>query len=669
MDLSLLNIPENKIGQLRKKGFESIEDLAAFYPRKYNDFRKIVKIDQLWTHVGEIVSVIGEIVSINDGYKALRATVKDGSFKSIDIVWFNQRYIAKRLFTHRQYVFCGKLAYNQQYDSFSIVAPLFFSDDPTQFHRIAPVYPKIKGMSAEYLETCVRKSVSLVIADDQYQDYMEPDIRDQLGVPEYKKFLTMVHDPHTDEDLELAKRRIVADELFPFVMKLGKKKYEFVANSKYKAKTLAVMERFIQSLPFPLTEDQNTAIHSLAEKMKEGTRVEALVQGDVGCGKTVIATALAVAMAENGYQAAIMCPTSVLAEQHYKSISEQMAPFGFEVTLLTSGLNARAKKKRLALIANGKAQIVVGTHAVISKDVEFKNLALTIVDEEHRFGVEQRDALAEKAKAGVHNISMTATPIPRTIASAVYGDNTDIINVHTMPSGRKPVQTIVYGNEEKVYASMYRQIKAGHQCYVVCPLIEESNSDTLAGVESVEETYAKMTGWFAQYPEVSIKMINGNMKPAEIQNAITEFSEMKCQIIISTTIIEVGVNVPNATVIVIKNAERFGLAQLHQLRGRVGRGDAQSYCVLLSKQKTNPRLLAMAATTDGFEIARKDLELRGTGDIVGTKQSGIDKDVTLILENPELYKKIVEVVDHIFEGKKRHDHYSHLEKEKDRDRT
>lgn len=660
MDLSLLEIPENKIGQLKKKGFETIEDLAAFYPRKYNDFRTIVKIDQLWEYVGKVVSIIGKIVSINDGFKALKATVRDGSYKAIDIVWFNQRYIGKRLFTHRQYVFCGKVQYNAQYDSFSIIAPMFFSDDPTQFHKIAPVYPKIKGMSAEYLESCIEKAVGLMIADDDPHDYMEPEVRERLEVPEYKKFLTMVHAPQTDEDLELSKRRIICDELFPFVMKLGEKKYEFVAKTQYKASKLSEMESFIKSLPFPLTKDQDTAIHTLTTKMMAGERIEALVQGDVGCGKTVIATALAVAAVENGYQAAIMCPTAVLAEQHYKSMSEQLAPFGITVELLTSGLTAKAKRKVLSAIKDGTAQIIVGTHAVIAKDVIFNKLALTVVDEEHRFGVEQRDALAEKAKAGVHNISMTATPIPRTIASAVYGENTEIINVHTMPSGRKPVKTIVYGNEEKVYASMYNQIRAGHQCYVVCPLIEESDSETLAGVESVEETYNKMFKWFEKYPAVSIKMINGNMKPTDVKEAISAFSNGDCHIIISTTIIEVGVNVPNATVIVVKNAERFGLAQLHQLRGRVGRGDAQSYCVLLSNQKTNPRLLAMAETTDGFEIARKDLELRGTGDIVGTKQSGIDKDVNLMLEYPELYKKIVNEVDIIFEGKRRLEKYSHL---------
>lgn len=660
MNLSLLEIPENKIGQLKRKGFETIEDLAAFYPRKYNDFRTIVKIDQLWEYVGKVVSIIGEIVSINDGFKALKVTVRDGSYKAIDIVWFNQRYIGKRLFTHRQYVFCGKVQYNPQYDTFTIIAPMFFSDDPTQFHKIAPVYPKIKGMSAEYLESCIEKAVGLMIADDDPHDYMEPVVRERLEVPEYKKFLTMVHSPQTDEDLELSMRRIVCDELFPFVMKLGEKKYEFVAKTQYKASKQSVMESFIKSLPFPLTKDQDTAIHTLTTKMMAGERIEALVQGDVGCGKTVIAIALAVAAVENGYQAAIMCPTAVLAEQHYKSMSEQLAPFGITVELLTSGLTAKAKRKVLSAIKDGTAQIIVGTHAVIAKDVIFNKLALTVVDEEHRFGVEQRDALAEKAKAGVNNISMTATPIPRTIASAVYGENTEIINVHTMPSGRKPVKTIVYGNEEKVYASMYNQIRAGHQCYVVCPLIEESDSETLAGVESVEETYNKMFKWFEKYPAVSIKMINGNMKPTDVKEAISAFSNGDCHIIISTTIIEVGVNVPNATVIVVKNAERFGLAQLHQLRGRVGRGDAQSYCVLLSNQKTNPRLLAMAETTDGFEIARKDLELRGTGDIVGTKQSGIDKDVNLMLEYPELYKKIVNEVDIIFEGKRRLEKYSHL---------
>ena len=659
MDLHLLEIPENKIGQLKKKGFQDIESLAAFYPRKYNDFRKVLSVTQAWDHVGEMVAVKGRIDNVYEGSKTTTAIIRqEHTNKVMDIVWFNQYYIGRRLFKDRTYVFCGKIQFNYVNNHLAMLSPIYFSDDPAQFSKIFPVYPKIPGMSVEYLDKCIKTACGLLIADDDEHDYIDAETRKRLEVPAYKEFLRMVHEPQDNEDLRLAERRIVCDKLFPFAMKLGEKDYEAVKKSKFKAVSLKTMEQFIDSLPFPLTLDQGKAIDELSAKMKQGMRVEALVQGDVGCGKTVVATALAVAMVENGYQAAIMCPTMVLAEQHYETMSKQLASFNIHPVLLANGMKAKEKRAVLKEIETGKAQIVVGTHAVLSDSVQFQNLGITIVDEEHRFGVEQRDTLRMKAKDGVHHISMTATPIPRTLANTVYGKNTTVINIHTMPSGRKPVKTIAYSNEVKVYSSMYHQIQAGHQCYVVCPLIEESDRDALANVDSVEKTYQKMTAWFAQYPEVKIHMISGNMKPAEIKERIAEFAEGKCHIIISTTIIEVGVNVPNATVILIKNAERFGLAQLHQLRGRVGRGDAQSYCVLLSEQKESPRLQAMVDTNDGFEIAKRDLELRGTGDIVGTRQSGIDEGITLMLQYPELYEKIRKEVESIFEGKRRLENYS-----------
>ena len=659
MDLELLKIPPKKIGQLKKKGFETLEDLAAFYPRRYDDFRTTVRVADMPAHEGDVVAVIGTIKAVKSGPKAIHATIEDKYGDTMSIVWFNQRYIVSRLFVGVEYVFCGKVykdLYKNHY-TYSIKAPMYFSDDPNDFERISPVYSKIAGMSSEYLESCVHKAVALILNDEDSHDYLDKEALEKFGVPDYKKFLTMAHAPTSDKDLKLVERRKACDDLFPFVMKLTEEKYESSATSKFKTKKLDVMRKFIASLPFPLTKDQDAAITLLAGKMKSGERADALVQGDVGCGKTVIATALAVAVAENGYQAAIMCPTAVLAEQHYKTMSEQLKPFNIRVALLVSGLKAKEKRELLANIADGNYDIVVGTHAVISKDVQFANLALTVVDEEHRFGVEQRDALKLKARNGVHNISMTATPIPRTIAKAVYGDNTIVVNVHTMPSGRKPVRTVVYGNEEKTYMSMAKQIRDGHQCYVVCPLIEDSDNDAMADVESVEMTYKKMTAWFTRFPTVKICMITGNMKPAEIAENITDFAAGKYHILISTTIIEVGVNVPNATVMVVKNAERFGLSQLHQLRGRVGRGNAQSYCVLLSKNLENPRLQAMAGTTDGFEIAKRDLELRGTGDIVGVRQSGIDKSITLMLEFSELYAIISKEVDSMYQAKCRADKY------------
>ena len=319
------------------------------------------------------------------------------------------------------------------------------------------------------------------------------------------------------------------------------------------------------------------------------------------------------------------------------------------------GSKLKAKEKRLMLekIKNGEAGVIIGTQTIIGKNVEYKALGLTITDEEHRFGVNQRKALREKAIEGAHSISMSATPIPRSLALAIYGEGTVVYNIHTMPSGRKPVTTIAYSDEVKTYEAMYRQIKAGRQVYVVCPLI--TSSEALVGVDSLEDTEAKMREYYQKYPEVKIACISGKMKEEEIKQNIHDFADGKYHILLSTTIVEVGVNVPNATVMVIKNAEHFGLAQLHQLRGRVGRGKHQSYCVLLCKDKTNPRIQAMVKTTDGFEIAQLDLEQRGMGDLVGTAQSGFDKAVNAMILYKEMYEKINTELSVIIQGKIRYD--------------
>ena len=374
--------------------------------------------------------------------------------------------------------------------------------------------------------------------------------------------------------------------------------------------------------------------------MQLGNRVDARVQGDVGCGKTVVAQIAALGMAMNGYQCAVMCPTLVLAEQHFADFTKFLARFGLNAVFLHGGMKIREEKKALAAIQSGEADVIVGTHSIFADKVKYKKLGLVIVDEEHRFGVEQREGLKQKAKDGVHNISMSATPIPRTLATTLYGEGTEIINIHTMPAGRKPVKTIVWSNENTCMESVYKQIKQGHQCYIICPLIEDSDSETLAGVESVETTAQNLKAWFAKYPGVRIETISGDMKAKDVQAGIEAFAAGNADILISTTIVEVGVNIPNSTVIVIKNAERFGLAQLHQLRGRVGRSSYQSYCVLLSQDKENERLQTMASTTDGFKIAEKDLELRGTGQILGVKQSGKDVYMEMMLKYPKLYKEI-----------------------------
>lgn len=349
-------------------------------------------------------------------------------------------------------------------------------------------------------------------------------------------------------------------------------------------------------------------------------------------------------MQENGYQVAVMAPTGVLAEQHYS----EFAKFGLEPVLLTGKLKAKEKREIYKKISSGEASIVVGTHALISDGVEFENLALVIVDEEHRFGVAQRDKLMEQtSRDRLHKVSMSATPIPRSLANAFYGKGTQFMDIHTMPAGRKPIITSLCHSHKILFAGLLRQIREGRQVYIVCPFIEDSASESMKGIVSADACYTAAVKAYRNFPDVKIAKISGKMKPAEIDAEIKKFSANETQILISTTIVEVGVNVPNASVMVIENAERFGLAQLHQLRGRVGRGSYQSYCVLMTQEenKDNERLRVMLSTTSGFKVAEADAKNRGIGDLAGEEQTGFTKIVELISHYPNLYKKIEAVVD------------------------
>jgi len=350
-------------------------------------------------------------------------------------------------------------------------------------------------------------------------------------------------------------------------------------------------------------------------------------------------------MADNGFQSVLMAPTGVLAKQHFKELSSYSEKYGYNTVYLGGDLKAKEKKEVLKKIKSGEAHFIIGTHAVISDNVEFKNLALTIVDEEHKFGVIQRETLRKKASEGVHSISMSATPIPRSLALTLYGDAMDIYTISTMPNGRLPVKTAVTNENKAIFSFMQKEIEKGHQCYIVCPLIENDTDDDRELPESVEEIYQKVCDYFLIHNKnIKASVITGKMNDEEKSRIIGEFSKNETQILIATTIIEVGVNVPNATVIAIMNAERFGLAGLHQLRGRVGRGNLQSYCILKSKELENERLQVMCETTDGFKIAQEDLKQRGTGDILGVKQSGEDENVKLMLKHPKIYEAIREYV-------------------------
>ena len=640
MTLDMIGVLPKKEKQFEKVGIDSIETLLRYFPTEYRDYSKVVLPSHLCKYDGKYVMTTGNVVSakVIQGQHAL-CTLQGGDGDSFSVIWFNQAYRVQRLSSGHGYTVAGMCKWNPEYNSATFVSPEIFESVKDTMPGFYPVYKKIPGMADDYLKSAIDEALYWI--DACASDYMSTKEREVLKVDSTAQTILAAHRPSCKMDTERVRRRTIVDELFPYCIELDEKAYYAAKKSPFIPKKADEAYKLIKEhLPYELTQDQKDAVEKFLSTMKKGKRVDALLQGDVGCGKTVVAVILSAAMAMSGYQTAVMCPTSVLAGQHLNEFQAHLSPLGIRVDFIHSGMKVKEKKELLANLASGKTNVLVGTHAAFSKDVAFQNLALTIIDEEHRFGVEQREALREKAADGVHCISMSATPIPRTIAVALYGEGTEIVNIVQKPAGRKSVKTILYANELKVYQSMYNQIKEGHQCYVICPLIEESSNEKMAGVDSVEQTLEKMQKWYERYPEVKISALTGKMKEKEIQERINEFASGKVQIIISTTVVEVGVNVPNATVIMIKNAERFGLAQLHQLRGRVGRSDFQSYCVLLSEDAGNVRLHTMVETNDGFEIAKRDLELRGTGQILGLRQSGADRLVELMLGYPDLYKSV-----------------------------
>lgn len=633
MDLSVLGIIPAKRNQFIKKGILNVEDLVNFFPKKYYDFREPKIIKDLI--VDEFESIIGKIIEIKKYPKMLKLVVEDEKGWKLDIVFFQSGYLEKFLKINHTYIFCGKVSipyYRKQ-----MTNPIF-SENINKYKKIIPVYSKIQGMSDEYLSDKIQKAINSVSKNE----YLDIDTLNHFKLIKEYESKRILHEPKNFDELKKAQDRLIFDELFKFSLITEYEYNKKDKSCKYIIDKTNMIDDFIKTLPFKLTEgedSQMSTIKSIIDLMKSGVKTTSLIQGDVGCGKTIVALILMLAVVNSGYQAVLMAPTTVLAKQHFDDISKQLKFLGINCAFLGGKLKAKEKREQLENIKTGKANIIIGTHSVISRNVEFKNLALTIVDEEHRFGVSQRRLLQEKSE-NIHNITMSATPIPRSLAMAIYGDFVNVYTIKTMPKGRKPIITTIESESEKAYDFMSKEIKKGRQCYVVCPLIEESESEKMINIQSTQEELKKIEEYFKDNKEIRICQVNGKMKQEEINVILEDFVNHKYDIIISTTIIEVGVNVPNASVILIKNAERFGLATLHQLRGRVGRGKNQSYCILQTNKEFVERLKVMTETTDGFKIAESDLELRGMGDFIGTKQTGDNKAVMLMLAEPQKYQEI-----------------------------
>lgn len=608
-----------KKGELfRKLGVNSVGELICYYPRTYEDWSKIQNIADLDSN--EICCIKAFVTSIpaetrTSGGKILTKVRLSDESGTIYATFFNNKYVKNMLKYNCEYIFMGKV--NISYSKTEIIAPEFVEVGKSK--AIRPIYRCTAGLTTRNIESVVSNAIKLL--PENIKESIPDDIRKEYNLITYDKAIRSVHFPKDTEELMKARKRLMFQELL--VLSLG---LNSMKNGRQKETTVVIdkdyTKEYLDILGFEMTTGQRQALQDcINDMLKCNYPMSRLVQGDVGCGKTAVAIGVAFTVAKNGYQTAFMAPTEILAEQHYNLLSEMFSSTGINVELLVGSCTAKQKRRIKDSIITGACDIVVGTHALLSDSVEFSKLGLVITDEQHRFGVVQRNTLVEKG-ANPHLLIMSATPIPRTLALIVYGD-LDISIIKTMPPGRKPVKTYLVNSKKRngMYSFIKEHIDNGEQCYIVCPAVEENEAINVASAEQYAKNIQEKE--FSQY---SVGVLHGKMKGAIKEDIIQRFKNKEIQILVSTTVIEVGVDVPNATIIVIENAERFGLSQLHQLRGRVGRGSKKSFCILVSdneNEETLERLKTMCKTNDGFQIADKDLKLRGPGDFFGSRQHGL----------------------------------------------
>lgn len=634
-----IKIPEKKIKQLEKKGYKTVDDIVRAKPLHYCDYRRESSLgscqsgDRCMFHL-RLTKCVKKM-----GSKAayVRGTCETLDKKErLSIMWFD-RYIYEtvNMLVNKEIVVGGEVFCGEK--GMQITNPDIFEAYTKDSFRIYPIYSKIPQMSTEYF----LKVLNAAIAKYNNVEYLPECITRHFNTVSVKDMIKGLHKPENEEEIKKANYRRIVEKMYPFC-KLMVEMSEEATNTDIIPNKLDKTMKIISKLPYKLTVDQKKVLNEFTQKARSGRRVNALVQGDVGSGKTICAILLMMTVVENGYQGVLMAPTGILAKQHYEEIVRLTKDTGINSIFLSGGMKPSEKKSALRFIESGSADIIVGTHSVISDDVQFKKLGIVIVDEEHKFGVQQRELLKKKAEEGAHSISMSATPIPRSLAQTIYADCVDMYTIESMPAGRQPVQTAIAKFPKTAFNFMSKEIKAGHQCYIVCPLIDAGDSDTDTDddrIYSVEDT-CNMAKYYLSGINAKVAMVTGKMKEEEKSEIIAAFQRNEYQVLVASTVIEVGVNVPNATVITVMNAERFGLAGLHQLRGRVGRSSLKSYCILYSTKNDNQRFEIMCKTTNGFEIAEEDLKLRGTGNIVGLEQSGTNEELELMLRYPRIYDEM-----------------------------
>ncbi|MDP4092678.1 MAG: ATP-dependent DNA helicase RecG [Bacillota bacterium] len=623
-----------------KFGINNVEDVITHFPRNYEDrgnFKKIIELDD-----GDVCSFEGLVMSNitenrpRKGLSIYKLNIRDET-AIITATWFNQQYIKNVFSPGERYVFYGKVS--KKYSTFEIMNPVYEKVDGSEMKntcRIIPVYPATSMLSQNIIRSVIKNALQLV--EGKMFDAISGSIRNKYNLSEINYSIQNIHFPKSQRDFDNARYRLVFEELLLLQLGLLSIKNNLEKDKKgIQFHHTGLLDKFIESLPFRLTGAQKKVLEEIEKDMESTSVMNRLVQGDVGSGKTIVAVLALFKAVKCGYQGTFMVPTEILAEQHFKSLSELLYNWDIKVELLTGSQTKKQKEAILEKTATGEIDILIGTHALIEDSVRFKKLGIVITDEQHRFGVRQRALLAMKGE-NPDVLVMTATPIPRTLALILYGD-LDISIIDQLPPGRKPIKTysVDESMRDRINAFIRKKVKEGRQVYIVCPLVEESDAMEAKSAVELAERIAKK-----DFQDLNVGLIHGKMKPREKEETMRRFVGGDISILVSTTVIEVGVNVPNSTVMIIENAERFGLAQLHQLRGRVGRGAEQSFCILYNEGKTTvskERMEVMEKSNDGFYISEKDLELRGPGEFFGTRQHGIpDLKIANLYKDMEILK-------------------------------
>ncbi len=616
----LKGVGPTKAKQFAQLNIRTLQDLICHFPRGYEDRTRLVTIEKLEPDVPAcfkaMVMNTPRTAHIRKGLDVTKVTVADHTAR-LNLTFFNQKFTTDKLQYGKEYIFYG--AVSGDFIGYNMTSPVFeeLDSQPVTTRRVLPIYPLTAGPSNAAVLKAVQQALAIC---DVPAEVLPEGVRRQYNILPAERAYYAIHQPSSMEEAELAKRRLIFEEFFVFSAGLSLMRAARAGKKTAPYKELD-LSAFYGALPFTLTGAQQRAIAEIAKDLGRGAPMNRIVQGDVGSGKTMVAAAAAYLAVKNKKQAAMMAPTEILAEQHYKSLSKLLEPLGVRVSLLTGSMSVKNKKLTRQEVEEGNADLIIGTHALLSDSTVFSDLGLVIADEQHRFGVAQRAALSAKG-VDPHLLVMSATPIPRTLALLMYGD-LEVSILDELPPGRQQTDSFLVDESyrARINAFIRKQVAEGHQCYVVCPAVEENGELNLKAATVWAETLQKTV-----FPDLRVALIHGQMKGAEKEAVMTAFARGEADVLVATTVIEVGVDVPNATLMVIEDADRFGLSQLHQLRGRVGRGKDKSYCILTShnkNQQTLARLKALCKTTDGFKIAEEDLQLRGPGDFFGARQSGL----------------------------------------------